>query len=65
MRTPIDTTLANSLYSFASGFLDTFNTHLLSFINLSKLSCTFILNTQNKKIMKNHNLMNYNKIIVI
>lgn len=52
IKTPIETTLASSLYSGKSGFLDTFNTLLLSLINLLKLSCTFILNTQNKKTMK-------------
>ena len=42
IKTPMETTLASSMYSFPSGFLDTFNTLLLSLINLLNSSCTFI-----------------------
>ena len=42
IKTPMETTLASSMYSLVSGFLDTFNTLLLSLINLLKSSCTFI-----------------------
>ena len=42
MTTPIDETLAKSKYSGPSGFLETFNTLLLSLINLLKSSCILI-----------------------
>ena len=42
ITTPMEETFASSMYSGPSGFLATFNTLLLSFINLLKLSCTFI-----------------------